>query len=118
MDDDMPLLVQRAYAAARRIGFALTAGESAGTGSACLPGTGRFLAMLAAGCSRIGELGTGAGIGAAWMASAMPAGSTLVTAEIDPGRAAAAREVFADDPRVRVITGESFPATTVSPCRR
>jgi predicted O-methyltransferase YrrM len=71
MDDDMPLLVQRAYAAARRIGFALTAGESAGTGSACLPGTGRLLAMLAAGCSRIGELGTGAGIGAAWMASAM-----------------------------------------------
>jgi predicted O-methyltransferase YrrM len=109
MDDDMPPLVRQAYVAARRIGFALTAGESTGTGSACLPGTGRFLAMLAAGCSRIGELGTGAGIGAAWMASAMPADCTLVTAEIDPRRAAAAREVFADDLRVTVITGESFP---------
>jgi hypothetical protein len=42
----MPLLVQQAYAAARRIGFALTAGESTGTGSACLPGTGRFLARV------------------------------------------------------------------------
>jgi predicted O-methyltransferase YrrM len=110
MDDNMPLLVQQPYAAARRTGFPLTAGESAGTGSACLSGTGRFLAMLAASCSRIGELGTGTGIGAAWMAGAMPADCTLVTAEIDPQRAATARDVFADDPRVTVITGESFPA--------
>lgn len=82
---DLPPLVRRAYAAARRVGFALTAGESAGTGSACLPGTGRFLAVLAAGCSRIGELGTGTGIGAAWMASAMPADCILVTARSIPG---------------------------------
>ena len=40
----------------------------------------------------------------------MPADCTPVTAEIDPQRAAAAREVFAGDPRVTVITGESFPA--------
>jgi predicted O-methyltransferase YrrM len=103
-----PPLVQQAYAAARRIGFPLTREESAGSGCACLPGTGRFLAMLAAGCSRIGELGTGAGIGTAWMASAMPAECTLVTAEIDEERAAAAREVFADDPRVTVVSGDSL----------
>jgi predicted O-methyltransferase YrrM len=108
--DDIPTLVQQAYAAARRIGFPLTREESNGTGSACLPGTGRFLAMLAASCTRIGELGTGAGIGTAWMASAMPATCTLVTAEIDGRRAAAAREVFTDDPRVTVITGDSYRA--------
>jgi predicted O-methyltransferase YrrM len=110
---DLPPLVQQAYEAARRVGFPLTREESGGAGSACLPDTGRFLAMLAAGCSRIGEMGTGAGVGTAWMASAMPATCTLVTAEIDERRAAAARAVFADDPRVTVVTGDSFPAISV-----
>jgi len=80
-----------------------------GRGSASLPGTGRFLAMLAAGCvgGRIAELGTGAGIGAAWMASAMPADCTLVTAELDPDRAAAAARVLAGDARVTVLAGDA-----------
>ena len=111
--DDLPPVVQQAYAAARRVGFPVSKDESAGTGFACLPDTGRFLAMLAASCTRIGELGTGAGIGTAWMASAMPAECTLVTAEIDEQRAAAAREVFADDPRVTVVTGDAFSAISL-----
>jgi predicted O-methyltransferase YrrM len=111
--DDLPPLVQQAYAAARRVGFPVSKDESVGTGFACLPDTGRFLAMLAASCMRIGELGTGAGIGTAWMASAMPADCTLVTAEIDEQRAAAAREVFADDPRVTVVTGDAFSAISL-----
>src|ERR1700728_3210294 len=111
--DELPPLVQQAYAVARRVGFPLTAAESTGTGFACLPDTGRFLAMLAAGCTRIGELGTGAGIGTAWMASAMPAECTLVTAEIDEQRAAAARELFESDPRVTVVTGDSFAAISL-----
>lgn len=108
--DDFPPMVQRAIAAARELGFPLTREEGApGTPSASLPGTGRFLAMLAAGCrgGRIGELGTGVGIGAAWMASAMPADCTLVTVEFDQARAAVARELFAADPRVTVITGQA-----------
>jgi predicted O-methyltransferase YrrM len=77
-----------------------------------LPGVGRFLAVLAAGCAggRIGELGTGAGIGAAWMAGAMPADCVLVTAEIDGRLADAARELLAADPRVEVITGDALGA--------
>jgi predicted O-methyltransferase YrrM len=77
--------------------------------SASLPDVGRFLAVLAAGCTggRIGELGTGTGIGAAWMISAMPAGCRLVTVELDERRAQAARELFAHDPRVEVITGDA-----------
>ena len=65
--------------------------------------------MLAAGCTggRIGELGTGAGIGAAWMASAMPADCVLITAEIDERLASLARELLAADPRVEVITGDA-----------
>lgn len=117
-DDDYPPLVQQAIAAARLLGFPVTreeagpGGSASGAGcaggpSASLPGTGRVLAMLAAGCDRIGELGTGTGVGTAWLASAMPAECTLVTAELDPERAAAARELFAGDPRVEVVTGDS-----------
>jgi predicted O-methyltransferase YrrM len=69
--------------------------------------------VLAAGCAgpapgRIGELGTGAGIGAGWIASAMPADCTLITAEIDEQLASAVRELFATDPRVEVITGDAL----------
>jgi predicted O-methyltransferase YrrM len=105
-----PDLVERAYAAARQIGFPVSADDPGhGRGSACLPGVGRFLAMLAAGChgGRIGELGTGAGIGAAWISGAMPADCTLVTTEIDPIRAAAAKDLLAADPRVAVLSGDA-----------
>jgi len=65
--------------------------------------------MLAAGChgGMIAELGTGAGIGAAWISSAMPADCTLVTAELDSGMARAALQLFADDVRVRVLPGNA-----------
>jgi len=108
--DGFPPLVLRAQELARRIGFPLSRQEAGHAGpSACLPGVGRFLAMLAAGCTggRIGELGTGIGIGAAWMASAMPADCVLITVEIDQHRAAAARDLLSVDPRVEVITGDA-----------
>ena len=96
---------------ARKLGFPLTRQEAAGNGPpASLPGVGRFLAVLAAGCrgGRIAELGTGVGIGTAWMCSAMPADCTLVTAELDPARAAAARELLAGERRVQVMTGDAM----------
>jgi predicted O-methyltransferase YrrM len=106
----LPPLVARANALARELGFPLTR-EQAGRGipSACLPGVGRFLAVLAAGChrGRIGEIGTGAGIGSAWMASAMPADCTLVTVELDERLARAAAGLFEADSRVRVLTGDA-----------
>jgi predicted O-methyltransferase YrrM len=109
--EEFPPLVVRAHEVARKAGFPLTR-EQAGPGqpSACLPGTGRFLAMLAAGCTggRIGELGTGAGIGTGWMASAMPADCTLITAEIDERLASMVRELVARDPRIGVITGDAL----------
>jgi predicted O-methyltransferase YrrM len=111
--DELPALVGQACALARRLGFPLTRQEAEDIGpgvpSACLPGVGRFLAVLAAGClgGRIGEIGTGVGIGAAWMAGAMPADCSLVTVEIDGERAAAAGELFAGDARVTVLTGDA-----------
>jgi predicted O-methyltransferase YrrM len=109
--DDLPPLVRRAGALARELGFPLTVAQAERTGlpSACLPGTGRFLAVLAAGCRGgvIGEIGTGVGVGAAWMSGAMPADCTLVTAEIDARRAAGAAGLLAGDPRVRVLAGDA-----------
>src|SRR5262249_54948904 len=96
---------------ARQAGFPLTRQEAGpGRPSACLPGVGRFLAVLAAGCvgGRIGELGTGAGVGAGWMASAMPADCVLITAEIDGSLASAARQLLTEDRRIEVITGDAF----------
>ena len=105
----VPDLVTQAIAAARRIGLPVTPEDAGdGRGSASKPGTGRFLAMLAAGCTggRIAELGTGAGIGAAWIASAMPPDCMLLTTEIDPVRAGAAAEVLAADRRIVVLAGD------------
>jgi len=110
IDAKVPALVERAHAVARRQGFPLTRNEApVGAPSACLPGVGQFLAMLAAGCRGgvIAEFGTGAGVGAAWIVSAMPGDCTLITAELDGGLAAAAAELFADDARVRVLSGDA-----------
>jgi predicted O-methyltransferase YrrM len=111
--EDFPPLVERARALARQQDFPLTWEESGGKGpSASLPGVGRFLAMLAAGCDggRIGELGTGVGVGTAWIASAMPANCRLITAEIDPELASAVRRLLAADERVEVVTGDAREA--------
>jgi predicted O-methyltransferase YrrM len=100
-----------AVALARQAGFPLTRQEAGpARASACLPGVGRFLAVLAAGCrgGRIAELGTGAGIGAAWIASSMPSDCTLVTAELDASLAAAAAGLLAGDSRVTVLSGDAF----------
>ena len=105
---DLPPLVRRAQNAAIAVGMPL---QREGTGpSCCLPEVGRFLAVLAAGCvgGLIGEAGTGVGYGAAWMASAMPLDCRLVTVELDETRVAAARRVFAEEPRVEVVHGDSF----------
>jgi predicted O-methyltransferase YrrM len=109
--EEYPPLVTRARVLARQAGFPLTREEaSPGRPSACLPGVGRFLAVLASGCAggRIGELGTGAGIGTGWIASAMPADCSLITAEIDERLARMARDLVAADPRVEVITGDAI----------
>jgi predicted O-methyltransferase YrrM len=107
-----PPLVVRASELARSLGFPLTrqeAGPDPGNPSASLPGVGRFLAVLAAGCAagRIGEIGTGTGVGSAWIASGMPPDCTLVTVELDERRAAAAATLLAADPRITVLAGDA-----------
>ena len=51
------------------------------------------------------EIGTGAGVGAAWIVSALQPQVPFFTAELDPDLAARAAELFADDPNVVVLAG-------------
>lgn len=93
-----PALVRAAIANAEAAGFEHSSGDA----------TGRLLAVLAASKpgGRLGESGTGYGVGAAWLVAGMAAGARLTTVEWDVERARAARALFADDPRVTVLTGD------------
>jgi predicted O-methyltransferase YrrM len=72
------------------------------------PETGRLLHLLAAqrGRVRVGEIGAGTGVGAAWIVSALPPEVPFVTVELDAARAAAVRQLFRDDANVRVLEGD------------
>jgi predicted O-methyltransferase YrrM len=93
-----PPLVARARTAAADLGFERS----------CRDEDGLLLHVLAGrrGVERVAEIGTGTGVGAAWIASALPPGVPFYTVELDPRRAAAAAQLFADDPDVNVLTGD------------
>ncbi len=94
---ELPAIVSQALDLSRRKGFVTSSRLE----------TGRLLAALAASRSgRLGECGTGCGVGAAWLASAARDGSSVVTAELDESLAAAVTELFAGDDRVQVLTGD------------
>jgi predicted O-methyltransferase YrrM len=93
---DLPPLVERAVDLARREGFA----------NSCRPEQGRLLHALAAGAGRIGETGTGCGVGLAWLTSGARPGTRLVSVELDASRAALAAGLFAGQPQVTVIHGD------------
>lgn len=95
-DKDLPPLVVRAVALAVERGFEYS----------CLPAQGRLLQVLARARrgGRIGETGTGCGVGLAWIVSAVDRAGTIVSAEIDAERAAAVQELFRDYPNVRVLS--------------
>lgn len=94
----VPPLVARARSAAAALSFE----------KSCRDEDGMLLHVLAArrGIERAAEIGTGTGVGTAWLAAALPPGVPLFTAEFEPALARAAAEVFADDRDVRVLEGD------------
>jgi predicted O-methyltransferase YrrM len=94
----VPPLVQRAIELAQRHGFE----------HSCIPEVGRLLGVLASHVQHgiVGEIGTGAGVGAAWMLSHMASTSRFVTVEADAERATAAENLFRDQPKAQVIHGD------------
>jgi predicted O-methyltransferase YrrM len=78
--------------------------------------TGWLLATLAA--SRPGtlaELGTGCGVGTAWLASGKPDDARVVTVEIEPTLAEQVRDLFAGEADVEVIAGDWTTLATYAP---
>ena len=94
----IPDLVRSAIEEAERAGFELS----------CTDEVGRLLAVLTAGIThgRIGEIGTGTGVGAAWIASSLPSAATFTTVELDESRAAIARRLLSGRPNIQVLTGD------------
>jgi predicted O-methyltransferase YrrM len=95
---ETPPLVTRALALAEATGFEIS----------CDPEVGALLHVLASsrGRLRVAEIGTGCGVGSAWIVSGLAPETPFFTAELDPGRAAAVRELFAGDENVHVLEGD------------
>jgi predicted O-methyltransferase YrrM len=93
-----PQLVEKALAEAARTGFTRS----------CSAETGKLLQVLAGarGLERVAEIGTGCGVGAAWILSALDPAIAFFTVELDEERAAAAAELLADDPAATVLHGD------------
>ncbi|MEH1128265.1 O-methyltransferase [Micromonospora sp. CPCC 206061] len=96
---DVPPLVRAARDAAAALGFTM----------ACDDQTGALLRTLAA--SKPGghllEIGTGTGVGAAWLLAGMTPDARLTTVEVDPTTAAAARDVLSGDVRAQVTLADA-----------
>lgn len=91
----IPPLVVRAKEHARQFGFE----------QSCLDSFGRFLMTMA--CAARGpilELGTGLGVGTAWLAS--QSSQPIFSFETNESVAAAAKAVFADHPEVLITVGD------------
>jgi predicted O-methyltransferase YrrM len=93
-----PPLVARAIELAERAGF-----EHSST-----PEVGGLLHVLARQIPEgvIGEIGTGYGVGSAWIACALAPEVSLVTVELDKECAAQASRLFEPFPSVRVLQGD------------
>lgn len=103
---EVPEIVARALSLSHRQGFLRSSRNE----------TGRLLAALAA--SRPGtlaELGTGCGVGAAWLLSGKRADASVVTAEVDPKLAAKVQALFKDRPDVEVVSGDWTVLATYAP---
>jgi predicted O-methyltransferase YrrM len=94
---DLPPLVRAAIEVASSQGF----------DHSCAPEQGRLLAVLARGRTgqRIGETGTGCGVGLAWMIDATDESTSFVSVERDSSRAAASAALYAGRRGVRVLRG-------------
>ena len=101
----IPKLVKDAKQAAARLQFHRS----------CLDEVGELLALLVGHSSSfpVLEVGTGAGVGTAWLAS--QGGGPIYTVEIDEDLAEAARTLFATEPQITVVTGDWASALSFGP---
>ncbi|MCI0549319.1 MAG: class I SAM-dependent methyltransferase [Anaerolineae bacterium] len=109
---ELPEIVRKANQLAEEMNFPLMPeGRPVGykgPPSACIPQVGKLLQVLASGKpnGRIGEQGTGAGVGTAWLASGLRSDARLTSVEINLTLATAVNELFKDYPNVEIKTGD------------
>lgn len=98
--EPLPPLVEKARVEAAESSFA----------ASCDPEVGRFLAVLAAAVppsGRVLEIGTGAGVGTAWLAAGAPTGVTIHTIELDHVRSAATTATFTGPEQISFHVGDA-----------
>ncbi len=97
-DQWIPTRVAEAIHLAHRLGFS----------SSSEPPVGRLLSLLASQVASgvIGEIGTGCGVGAAWISEGKRDSIPFITVEADPKRAEAARSVLRGVSGVTVLQGD------------
>jgi predicted O-methyltransferase YrrM len=95
---ELPELVHRAESLAIAMRFELSS----------IPEIGRLLALLVSQRprGRFAEIGSGCGVGSAWVVDAMGPEAEFVTIEADEERAGAVSRLFADQRQVRVLHGD------------
>jgi predicted O-methyltransferase YrrM len=97
LGDARPDLVGQAESLATRMGFP----------NSCTPEFGRLLRTLAgAAQGPVLELGTGCGVGSAWLLSGLPAGGRLVSVEYDEDRHAAVGGLLGGHSRLELLKGD------------
>jgi predicted O-methyltransferase YrrM len=91
-----------------RVTAAVALADSMSFDHSCRPEQGRLLSLLAAGHlgGRVGETGTGCGVGIAWMLAATGTACSFHSVEIDGERAEAVKELFGRDDNVHIIQGD------------
>ena len=96
--NELPALVTRAARLAEALEFR----------NSCISEVGRLLRVLvaSAGPGVIAEVGTGCGVGSAWMLSGLRAGQTFVSIELDMVRHREVSDLFADVPNATFLTGD------------
>ena len=109
---ELPDIVRKAISLAEELGFPLMPeGRRVGykgPPSACIPQVGKLLQVLASGKpnGRIGEQGTGAGVGTAWLASGLCGDAHLISVETNSKFATAVTGLFADYQNVEIRAGD------------
>lgn len=93
-----PEEVKRALELAQALGFT----------KACLPEVGRLLRLLVAQAraGTVGEVGTGSGVGSAWMLSGLRRDQRFVSIDNQPSLHTAVTELFGEQPKAAFLMGD------------
>ncbi|XOV85155.1 MAG: O-methyltransferase [bacterium] len=109
---ERPELVEQALSLASELGFAArpegNRPDEAGGASCCIDSVGSLLQTICSSldCAKVGEIGTGAGVGTAWLAAGLSPRSSLTSVEIDKGLHEAVSKLFRSHESVKLLNDD------------